>query len=103
MARELVVMDGGRLCWPAIVQYRIVEGPDAGTFLNWPPTPQTHPLPRELFQKLQQSYVMASCAYVIVVHNQAIYDQLSARGWMADRRHTGRQQGRRSQDKVRTR
>ena len=95
----------GRIGWPAVVQYRITEGPLAGTaaaLVDCPPNAESHPGPAQPvpLEFANTARLVAegcikprrwSLAFRVVVHDQARFWELSRRGWLRDPRHTGDQ------------
>lgn len=91
--RRAVVHADGRVGYPDVLQYRLVEGPEAGALVDVPPTFATHPHPDPvaLARALGHGMPMIrpSCDYVEVIHDRAAYDELAARGFWNAPWHTG--------------
>lgn len=90
----------GRIGWPDVVQYEILEGPKKGRLLTCPPTVATDPDPKSRLAPtpadMRDGRVAGwegrqdrSYPYRIVVHDRVAYDRLRLRGDLASRRHTG--------------
>lgn len=80
----------GRWTWPAIVQYRITEGPQKGTVLDWPPDRKMFPKPVE---KDPLTGIVGrrvgSVAFEIIRHDLAAYEALARSGALYRPEHTG--------------
>lgn len=97
----------GRIGWPEIVQYEMLDGPKAGRRQTCPPMVETDLDPLSTIQPGAGTYLMSGGAggwagrqrrsypFRVVVHDRAAYDALWRSGAINNRRHTG---ARRAQD-----
>ena len=80
----------GRWTWPHIVQYRITEGPQKGTVLDWPPDRKTFPASLERDPvSMRMGRRTGSAAFELLIHDLAAYDALHASGALYRPEHTG--------------
>ena len=82
----------GRIGFPDIAQYELTEGDEAGQLLPVPPTYQSHPHPdppEELYRR-GIAFIDTSCAYRLLVHDQAEYDRLRLAGFWMSAEHRGK-------------
>lgn len=80
----------GRWTWPHIVQYRITEGPQKETVLDWPPNLEVFPAPFAFDpctgRKVQCT---GSAAFKLLIHDLAAYEALHKSGKLYRPEHTG--------------
>lgn len=80
----------GRWTWPHIVQYRVTEGPQKGTVLDWPPDRKTFPAPATFdAATAREARGPESAAFELLIHNQDGYEALHKSGKLYRREHTG--------------
>ncbi len=91
----------GRIGFPGIVEYELIEGPGAGTRVPVPPNHATHPHPtpdRIMIRKpgfprpveIWPPLTRPGCAYLTVIHDPDAYEELKARGFWLSPEHAGR-------------
>lgn len=91
-----IVEFNGRIGYPDVVVYELLEGPDKGKQLPVPPSFSTHPKPKtklkygRSIQLKDVAKLKATCAFKIVVKNQKAYEEMYAQGafWHPD--HVGK-------------
>ena len=95
------VTTDGRIGWPDVVQYELMDGPDKGKRLTCRPLVETHLDPLSELKPSAGTYLMSGGAggwagrqrrgypYRIVVHDRAAYERLRQTGEINDPRHTG--------------
>lgn len=80
----------GRWTWPHIVQYRITEGPQKGTVLDFPPDRKIYPAPLERDPVSgRMGRRTGSAAFEIIRHDLAAYEALARSGALYRQKHAG--------------
>ena len=83
----------GRIGYPDIVVYEILEGPAKGVILPVPPKFDTHPKPEikiKYAMMIKPENRQTSCAYKTIVKNQKLYDEMFAQGFWFSPTHIGK-------------
>lgn len=101
--RARVTLEDGRVGYPAVREYELTEGPEAGLRLPCPPSIDSHGLADhpDVLAALKKtgkaaSYVVgvrhpegATLAYRIVVHDLAADEQIGQTGFWSSETHNG--------------
>ena len=81
----------GRIGWPDVVQYRIVDGPHAGTVLNYPPLASQYPAPRRIDPHTgRDTTPPGTAAFRILIRDHDAYEDLARTGLLYSDEHNGR-------------
>lgn len=80
----------GRHTWPEIIQYRITEGPQKNTILDWPPGYRIFPAPVATDPATGRTgRRVGSAAFELIIHDKDAYEELARTGALYRREHTG--------------
>lgn len=95
------VMADGRIAFPGVVSYKLVDGPDEGTEVLCPPNVHTHPDPSSATPPPLDSMAAAkaradwdgkprsSYSYVVLVQDMEAFEALRGQGLLVHKSHTG--------------
>ena len=80
----------GRHTWPGVVQYRIAEGPQAGTVMDYPPDRHVFPAPLVADPATGRTCRRpGSAAYEIIIHDLPAFERLGWSGALYGPGHCG--------------